>query len=137
MIFISFGNLWNVWRYLGVIRSYKSSNMNPNKNKYWTRKGPNCEYDTLNISMVIFDTDMPYTYEVMTSTEPLGTLGSVAFLLAASLYQGITEIMIGTTGSEISHQLREIYSICLYMCCWNVPTLQCSITHHIALNEVL
>jgi hypothetical protein len=28
--------------------------------------------------------------------------------------------MLGTTGSGMSHQLREIYSIC--KCCWNVAT---------------
>jgi hypothetical protein len=32
----------------------------------------------------------------------------------------IKEILIGTTTSGISYQLREIYSIC--MCCWNVAT---------------
>ena len=28
------------------------------------------------------------TFEVMTSTSPIGTLGSVAFVVAATLYQG-------------------------------------------------
>jgi hypothetical protein len=32
----------------------------------------------------------------------------------------MTEIMIGTTSSEISYQLRDIYSIC--RCCWKVAT---------------
>jgi hypothetical protein len=38
-------------------------------------------------------------------------------LLAATLYR---EIMIGSTSSGISYQLRDIYSI--YRCCWNVAT---------------
>jgi hypothetical protein len=52
----------------------------------------------------------------MTSTQLRGTLGLVAFLLAAS----IKVILIGTTSSGISYQLREIYSTCRY--CWNVVT---------------
>ena len=47
------------------------------------------------------------TFEVMTSTYLRGTIGSVASLLAA--------ILIGTTISGISYQLRDIYSIC--RCC--------------------
>ena len=31
------------------------------------------------------------TFEVMTSTEPIGTLGSIASLLAGTLYQGNLE----------------------------------------------
>ena len=54
-------------------------------------------------------------FEVMTSTLPKGTLGSVASLLAATPYQGI---LIGTTISGMSYHLRDIYSIC--RCCWNV-----------------
>jgi hypothetical protein len=54
----------------------------------------------------------------MTSTLPKGTLGSVASLLAVILNQG--EILIGTTSSEISYHLKDIYSIC--RCCWNVAT---------------
>ena len=53
------------------------------------------------------------TFEVMTSTYPRGTLCSVAFLLAVTLYQG-------TTGYGISDQLRDAYSIC--RCCWNIAT---------------
>jgi hypothetical protein len=34
----------------------------------------------------------------------------------------IKEILIGTTSSGISYQLREIYSIC--RCCWNVATYE-------------
>jgi len=45
----------------------------------------------------------------MTSTYPRGTLGSVAFLLAVTLYQG-------TTSYALSDQLRDAYSIC--RCCW-------------------
>ena len=56
-------------------------------------------------------------FEVMISTLPKGTLGSVASLLAATL---VKEILIGTTKSGISYQLRDIYFIC--RCCWNVAT---------------
>jgi len=45
-------------------------------------------------------------FEVMTSTLPKGTLGSVASLLAATLYQGNQ----GTTISGIWYHLRDIYS---------------------------
>ena len=41
-------------------------------------------------------------FEVMTQITPLGTLGSVASLLAAIFYQ---ELMIGTISSGISYQL--------------------------------
>ena len=34
----------------------------------------------------------------------------------------IKEILIGTTSSGISYQLRDIYSIC--RCCWNVATYE-------------
>ena len=47
------------------------------------RKGPGSAYDKWNISVVICK-----ILEVMTSTLPKGTLGSVASLLAATLYQG-------------------------------------------------
>ena len=58
-------------------------------------------------------------FEVMTLTLPKGTFGSVASLLAATLYQGNPDI--GTTSSGIlSYHPREIYSIC--RCCWNVAT---------------
>ena len=36
------------------------------------------------------------TFEVMTSNKPIGTLGSVASLLAASLYQGNPDIFFST-----------------------------------------
>jgi hypothetical protein len=45
------------------------------------------------------------------------TLRSVASLLAEPSNK---DIMIGTTSSRISDQLRDIYSIC--RCCWNLPT---------------
>jgi len=56
------------------------------------RKGPGSVYDKWNISVVICDQPshggVGKTFEVMTSTLPSGTVGSVAFLLAATLYQG-------------------------------------------------
>jgi hypothetical protein len=52
-------------------------------------------------------------------TLPKGTLISVASLLAAS---SIKDTMIGATSSEISYHLRDIYSIYIYICCWNVAT---------------
>jgi hypothetical protein len=57
------------------------------------------------------------SFEAMTSTWPIGTLGSVVSLLAATLFQ---EILIETTSSGMSDQLRDIYSICRYCC--NVVT---------------
>jgi hypothetical protein len=36
--------------------------------------------------------------------------------------KSIKEILIGTTSSGISYQLRDIYSIC--RCCWNVATYE-------------
>jgi hypothetical protein len=49
------------------------------------RKGPGFVYDKWNIFVVICgDRDI---FEVMTSTLPKGTLGSLASLLAATLYQ--------------------------------------------------
>jgi hypothetical protein len=54
-------------------------------------------------------------FEVITSTLLKGTLGSVASLLAATLYQGNPD---RATSSGISYHLRDIYSI--YRCCWNV-----------------
>jgi hypothetical protein len=53
----------------------------------------------------------------MTSTLPKGTIGSLASLSAATIYQGN---LMGTTCSGISYHLRDIYSIC--RCCWNVAT---------------
>ena len=48
---------------------------------------------------------------------PIGTLGSVAFLLAVP---SIKDILIGTTNSGISYLLRDIYSIC--RCYWNIAS---------------
>ena len=47
------------------------------------------------------------TFEVMTSTSPIGTLGSVAFVVAEHSIKGI---LIGTTSSGISYHLRDIYT---------------------------
>ena len=62
------------------------------------RKGPGSVYDMWNISVVICETDIRSgqpsyggdrkILEVRTSALPKGTLGSVASLLAATLYQG-------------------------------------------------
>ena len=54
------------------------------------------------------------TFKMVTSALPLGTLASVASLLAATLYQGILK---DNTNSGISYQLRDIYSISRYW--WN------------------
>ena len=51
------------------------------------RKGPGSVYDKWNISVVICHGG-DRTIFVTTSTLPKGTLGSVASLLAATLYQG-------------------------------------------------
>jgi hypothetical protein len=53
------------------------------------------------------------SFEVMTSTSPIGTLCSVVSLLAATLFH---EVLIETTSSGMSDQLRDIYSICRYCC---------------------
>jgi hypothetical protein len=57
-------------------------------------------------------------FEVMTPTLPKGTLGSVASLLAAMLYQG--NIDRNHKLWNIASSERCIYSIC--RCCWNVAT---------------
>ena len=69
------------------------------------RKGQDCDYDKRNIYVIVCDA---YIRNVMTSTSPRGTLGSVSSLLAATLYQGNPD---RTTSSGISYQLRDIYSI--------------------------
>jgi hypothetical protein len=54
------------------------------------KKGPGIAYDKWNISVVICDTDIPSdqpSHRDDSKTLPRGTLGSVAFLLAATLYQ--------------------------------------------------
>jgi hypothetical protein len=55
---------------------------------------------------------------MISSTYPRGTIGSVVSLLAATLYQ----ILIETTSSGISYQLRDIYFIC--RCCWTIATYE-------------
>jgi hypothetical protein len=54
----------------------------------------------------------------MTSTLPIGILGSVVSLLAATLYQGNT--VIKTKSSGLSYQFKEGHFI--GRCCWNVAT---------------
>jgi hypothetical protein len=88
------------------------------------RKGPGSIYDKWNISVTqIFHNGQPShggdhkMSEVMTSTLPKGTLGSVASLLAATLYQG---------NPDRNHKLYNIVSserYILYMqvlleCCY-------------------
>jgi len=78
------------------------------------RKGPGSAYDKWNISVVICK-----IFQVMTSTLPKGTLGSVASLLAATIYQG---------NPDRNHKLwnivsSEIYILVLHMqvlleCCY-------------------
>ena len=53
----------------------------------------------------------------MTSTLPKGILVQQ---LPCQQQPSIKEILIGTTSSGISYQLRDIYSIC--RCCWIVAT---------------
>jgi len=57
------------------------------------------------------------SFEVMTSTSPIGTLGSVISLLADTL---VHEILKETTNYGMLDPLRDIYSICRY--CWNDVT---------------
>jgi hypothetical protein len=86
------------------------------------RKGPGSAYDKWNISVVICDTDIPKRltmswwrrkmFEVMTSTLPNGTLGSVASLLAATLYQ---------ENSDRNHKLLNIVSSERYILHIGVP----------------
>jgi len=86
------------------------------------RKEPGSAYDKRNITVVICDTDIPWswcdrkTFEVMTSTYAIRILGSVDSLLAAILYQGNT---------ERNHKLWDIVSTeryILHIFCWNVAT---------------
>jgi len=89
------------------------------------RKGPGSVCDKRNISVVIvtqiFHNGQPShggdrnTLEVRTSTEPIGTLDSVASLLEAALYQGNPDtffhnrlgrehlIMYGNRFNELKH----------------------------------
>ena len=59
------------------------------------------------------------------STYTIGTLSSAASLLASTFYEWTHEIMIGTTSSGMSYQLRDIYSI--YRCYWIVATYKCNV----------
>ena len=73
-------------------------------------------------------------YEVLTSTLPRGTIGSVASLLIATFYQGNPD---RNHNPGISYQLRDIYSIC--RCCWNVATYvetKLTISHLLLDNQV-
>ena len=57
-------------------------------------------------------------FEVMTSTWPLGTLGSVSFLLAATLYQKrqVLEYRLGDKWYTLfSNRPRLLNTICLYI----------------------
>jgi hypothetical protein len=124
--------------------------MNPTKNQVWTHvlqkgkqfllkmwhpscyssyrpgdkssmgKGSDCNDKKPNVYVVIYDKDTPCrsTKSVATSSQPLGTLDFGCLLVSSNPL--IKEIMIGTTSSEISDQLRDIYSI--YRCCQNVVT---------------
>ena len=69
------------------------------------RKGLECDDDKRNISVVICDTDIHLYYitvnQVMVAC-PIGTLGSVASMLAATLYQG---------NHDMDHKLWNIGSI--------------------------
>jgi len=57
------------------------------------------------------------SFEVMTSTLPIGTRGSVVSLLAATIFH---EILIESTNSGMLDPLTYIYYICMY--CWNDVT---------------
>jgi hypothetical protein len=78
------------------------------------RKGQDYDYDKRNIYVIVCDA---YIRNVMTSTSPRGTLGSVSSLLAATLYQG---------NPDRNHKLWNIVSTERYIlhmqCCWNVAT---------------
>jgi hypothetical protein len=93
-------------------------------------------YDKWNISVVICDTNMIFhngqpshggnckTFEVMTSTLPIGTLGSAAFLLAATLYQGNPDMNHKLWNIISKGRYKCMYNIytCICRCCWNVAT---------------
>jgi hypothetical protein len=84
-------------------------------------KVPGSAYDKWNISVTqIFHSGQTShggdrkTFEVMTSTYLRGTLGSVASLLAATVYQGNPDRNL-----KLWNIVSTIYSIC--RCCWKVP----------------
>ena len=91
-------------------------------------KGPDGDYDKLNISMVICNTYSVTVDQVMIAT--IRNFQSDDFNLTTrnpwfssflvSSQCSIKEIMIGAIRSEISEQLRDVYSIC--RCFWNVAT---------------
>ena len=91
------------------------------------RKEPGSAYDKRNITVVICDTYIPWswwprkTFEAMTSTYAIEILGSVGSLLAATLYQE-------NTGKN--HRLWDIVSTeryILHIFCWNVATYKCEV----------
>ena len=61
------------------------------------------------------------TFEVMTSTYAIGILGSVGSLLAATLYQGITE------GNHKPWDIVSTQRYILHIFCWNVATYKCEV----------
>ena len=84
--------LFHMWH-----QSYYPCYISGEKSWTWTRKGSDCYYDERNISVAIreeiFRNGEPRsqccdrkTFEAMTSTQPLGTLCSVAILLGAIPY---------------------------------------------------
>ena len=89
-------------------------------------KGPDGDYDKLNISMVIsyfvtVDQVMIATVRNFQSDDfNLTTRNPWFSSFLVSSQCSIKEIMIGAIRSEISEQLRDVYSIC--RCFWNVAT---------------
>ena len=88
-------------------------------------KGPGSGIYPCSFLLHIFHNSQPRhggdrkTFEVMTSTFPIGTIGPVASLLAATLYQGNHDRNhmlwnIGSTKSDI------LYMQALLECCFNV-----------------
>ena len=61
-------------------------------------------------------------FEVITSTYPRGTIGSVASLLAATHYQGHPDRNHKLWNILSTERYMCIYSIC--RCCWNVATYE-------------
>jgi hypothetical protein len=56
------------------------------------------------------------SFEVMTTTLPKGTLGSVASLLAATLYRLLFIAII----EWLLTKIRVIFALCRYLCCWTI-----------------
>ena len=91
------------------------------------KKGPGIAYDKRNTSVVSCDTYSVSVNEVMVATINirsndfnLTNRNPLVQYLPCQQQPTIKEILIGTTSSGISYQLRDIYSIC--RCCWNVAT---------------